>query len=196
VHQQITKNLDILQQLIKGDYKEMVIAYIEIERDKDWKGKGNINIIPKKEYWAILHGSNNEKIERTVFKVNTDQSNIDKVKLSHKDVKVYYTKKDMQLRGLEIRPGTPSDNEADYMISNLKTKYNIDLKTEINSTVSKSWDEHLKQDCDSIGENKWKCTNCNNINIQGIQLCTNCSMPFSDYGKIHVPSFNIDEWPL
>ena len=171
----------------------MVVTYIEIERDQDWKGKGNINIIPKREYWAILHGYGN--VECTIFMVNTSQSNIDKVKASHKDVKVHTTAKQMQIRGLEIRPGTPTIDEVTDLTTKLKKDFNIDLATEINSTAAKSWVNYLKQDCEHIGKNKIKCTNCNTIkDIAGKPdhgNCSNCGMDLNKNGKYHINPFDI-----
>lgn len=176
----------------------MVVAYIEIERDENGKGKGNINLIPKQEYWVILHGYSAKKLDRTVFMVETKQENIDKVIASHKDVKVYYTKKEMQLRGLSIKPGTMTAEEKDIFINMLKTKHGIDLKTEIKSGAGKSWEDYLKQDIESIGQNNVKCNNCGTINKQILSffpqsLCTNCNNSLR-FAKRHTPPFNIDAW--
>jgi hypothetical protein len=176
----------------------MVVAYIEIERDHDWKGKGNINIVPKKEYYAILHGYGAG--ERSVFKVNTSQENIDKVKASHTDVKIYTTNKQMQIRGLEIRPGTPTSKEVDNLVTNLKKDFNIDLATETNTTAAKSWESYLKQDCEHIGKNKIKCTNCGIIKDISANKsadpgkCTNCEMDLNKVGKYHSHPFDIGNW--
>lgn len=177
----------------------MAVAYIEIERDQDWKGKGNINLIPKKEYWAILHGYG--KVERSVFMVDTIQSNIDKVKASHKDVRVYTTEKQMQIRGLEIRSGTPTIDEVTALTAKLKKDFDIDLATEnINTTAAKSWEDYLKQDCEHIGDNKIKCTNCGTIKDMSAMIsdnpgnCTNCGMDLNKIGKYHSLPFDIGNW--
>lgn len=171
----------------------MVVAYIEIERDKDWKGKGNINFIPKKEYWAILHGHGGGKLDRTVFMVNTDQSNIDKVANSHQDVKVYTSKQTMQIRGLEIKPGTMTDSEVDIFVNILNSKHNIDLNNIISPTAEKNWVDYLKQDTPSIGKGNVKCNNCGTINKEGILSCINCKQSL-DNAEGHRNPFNIDQW--
>ena len=177
----------------------MVVAYIEIERDPNWVGKGDITIIPTSEHCAILHGHNwsGGGIDRTVFKVNTSQSNIDKVIASHKDVRVYTTVEEMQLRGLEIRPGTPTDLEVDSLTAGLKKDFNIDLNNITNTTASKSWADYLKQDCESIGIGKIKCTNCGTINESSTSIvgnCSSCGQDLNKVGKYHSNPFDIGSW--
>jgi len=179
----------------------MVKAYIEIEREvPSWKGKGNINLIPTAEHCAMLHGHDfpGGGLGRTIFKVDTSQANIDAVKASHKDVKVYTTEKEVQLRGLEIRPGTLTDSEVDALSLRLKDGFNIDLKTEMNTTASKSWESYLKQDTESIGENQLKCTNCDvlkNILIDvNPGVCSNCGEDLNITGKATRRAFDISRW--
>jgi len=181
----------------------MVVAYIEIERDDKWKGKGNIKLIPKGEHYAILHVHDfpGGGLGRTFFRVDTAQKNIDAVKSSHKDVKVYTTPKDMQIRALVKKPGTPTDAMVDELVNNLKTKFNIDLKTETNTTANKSWESYLKQDTDSIADDEIKCTNCGTINPFNITsitnsygTCSNCGFDLNKNGKLTTHTFDISQW--
>jgi len=181
----------------------MVVAYIEIERDENWKGKGNIKLIPKGEHYVILHVQDfpGGGLGRSFFRVDTAQENIDAVKASHKDVKVYTTPKDMQIRALVKKPGTPTDAMVNKLVNNLKTKFNIDLKNETNTTANKSWEDYLKQDTDSIDDDEIKCTNCGTINqITNASItsnygnCSNCGFDLNKNGKLNVRTFDISNW--
>lgn len=168
----------------------MVVAYIEIERDEKWNGKGNINLIPKDVgYCAMLHGHEDGKLVRTIFKTDAPQAIIDAVKASHPDVRIYTSKKEMQLRGLQIQPGTPTLTEITELVDMLKTKYDINLRKEINPKTGKTWEKYLQEDVKHIGKGKIRCI-CGIINDP--LHCTNCNAELSQ-GEQHKRIFNIDE---
>lgn len=127
----------------------MKTAFIEIEKDETFKGKGNINLIPKGEYWAILY-SKKEGTFKTIFKVVTSEENIEKVKNSHPNVKVYYTLEEMQIRGLELKPGTLLPDEIDQFYNKIKKAIGLDLKKEKESKTKKTWYDYLHENAMNI----------------------------------------------
>jgi len=163
----------------------MVVAYIEIEKDEKFNGKGDINIIPKNEYWAILHGQNPY---RTIFMVDTTQENIDKVKESHKNVKIYTTDEQIQIRGLQIKPGTLTKNEIDAFTVKLKNEKNIDLENKINIVSNKNWKQHLYDTCEHIGIGNIKCLHCGQINEDIRSHCKNCDAILETYLELEIPT--------
>lgn len=171
-----------------------MIEYVEIERDAEGRGKGDINLV-KPHYRAILHNWDGGRLVSTLFQVNASREEIDSVVDSHPDVKHYSTLKEAQIRGMLIKDhATPTIAEVDKQADKLKTKYNIDLTKHTHSKTGKNLIRHLKEEAEHIGTGNQKCTACGTVQDRNRNFCVNCDADLRKVGKPNVSMFDIDRW--
>ena len=171
----------------------MPTEFIEIFRDENWKGKGNINLV-KGKYVAILHNHEKGKLASTVFMVKANIDEIDKVAGSHVDVKHYKNFEEVQVRGLIIKShATPTIQEVVELADKLTVKHGIDLTKHKHPKSNKNLIDHFKT-IEHIGVGNQKCIVCGVVQSDKLIVCENCGADLRDKGKRNVRLFDITAW--
>jgi hypothetical protein len=143
----------------------MPVEYVVIEKDAEQTARGfrytsSVPALRNVRRKCILHvrGGDPPRITHQVYLVEGTREQIDAVTAHSKCVEHYSTMQQMQLRGLQVKPGTLTDSDIDEFLSYLQTELGVDLGALITPWSSPlTLEEWLKANTPSIpeGEEGW-----------------------------------------
>jgi len=185
----------------------MVKAYIEMYGEETGSGrrpKGNpdISILTPDNCTAILHNLKEGRIVSTIFKVDIPTDEIDGIVSAHPNHSRYDTDKDVQWRGLEIQPGTPTDAEVDGLQRRLQNQVGMDISRseplrEPPEGTPPSWTNYLKNHTKNIGMNHWLCEHPDHSPPERVLVDEECSLGHdetNEYAQPNIPTFDVLRW--
>jgi len=167
----------------------MVKAYIELYGEETGSGrrpKGNpdISILTSDNCTAILHNLKEGRVVSTIFKVDIPSSEIDRIVGSYADHTRYNTDEDVQWRGLEIQPGTPTDAEVDDLQDRLQNQVGMDISRSDpprRPPRGTSWTSYLKNHTKSIGVGFWLCEHPDHSSPKRVKVDEECPLRHSTH---------------
>lgn len=180
----------------------MSVEFIEIEQEATVKGNvtfysGKISreAMDKLDGKVILRNREAGKIKSQIWMVKGTREDIDAVVASDPSVKHYPTKKLMQLRGLEVRLGTPTLERVNELQQEWKDNIGLDIKTEKNPAIShKPLYQHMKEDLPHIPSRAIRCDECGIMNSGNANICSNCQADLEQNGTLGREPFNVVRW--
>lgn len=151
---------------------------------------------------AVAHNRDDQgAILSTMFHVVADQSMIDDLVGSHADHDDHGVEGTVY-RGLELRPGTPTDAEVDDLATRISDEIGEDITTtpnEVPPGSGKAAAAHLKNDRPSIGQGNWRCTHTDHDSPEIATLGETCSLGHEDEGdhvERHQNPFDPTSWTV
>jgi len=167
----------------------MAKVYIELYGEETGsgrrpKGDPDISILEPDNCTAILHNQEGGRIVSTIFKVDIPSSEVDRIVGSHPDHLRFDTDEDVQWRGLEIQPGTPTDAEVDGLQNRLQNQVgmNISRNDPLRGPpkgTPPSWTNYLKNHTKSIGVGYWLCEHPGHSSPERVKMDEECSLGHS-----------------
>jgi len=186
----------------------MVKAYIELYGEETGsgrrpKGDPDISVLKPENCTAILHNQEGGRIVSTIFKVDIPSPEVDRIVGSHPNHSRFDTDEDVQWRGLEIQPGTPTDAEVDGLQRRLQKQIGMDISRTgppRESPKGASWVDYLKSHTKSIGQGYWLCEHSDHGVSERVQIDEECSLGHdtdtldpSDY-TVNRRVFDVTRW--
>jgi len=187
----------------------MVKAYIEMygERLPDGtrrpKGDPDISILKEPgNCQAICHDYSEGRVVSTIFKVDIPSPEIDRIVNAHPDHQRFDSDAEVQWRGLQIRPGTPTSAEVDDLRTQLQDELEVDISRsdpprEPPTGVPPTWVEYLKDHTKDIGVGYWLCEHPDHSSPERVPTGEGCSSEHDEanrYAQPNIPTFNVLRW--
>ncbi len=183
-----------------------MVTFIEIYgKETRWgrrpKGDDDLSLIGdlKPHVAAAAHNHSGGKVVSTLWRVGdgATQSEIDALVNAHTDHSECSSDKDAQLRGLEIRPGTPTDSEVDSLSNRLSNQVGMDLSIYDEPGTGKDWVTYLKDETKDIGAGNWLCENPEHASPVVVAMSNNCSKGHDQYSEnatLNRHTFDVTNW--
>lgn len=152
---------------------------------------------------AVAHNRDSQgALLSTMFHVaGVDQADIDALTGSHADHDDHGVAAGTY-RGLELRPGTPTDAEVDDLAARIQADVGEDITTtpnEVPPGSGQSAAAHLKNDRPSIGQGNWQCQHPDHDTSEVVSIGGACSLGHGeddDTAEAHVNPFDATEWTV
>jgi len=185
----------------------MVKVYVELYGEETGsgrrpKGDPDISIFGPGNCTAILHNRAGGRIVSTVFKVDVPTAEIDRIVGSHVDHSRFDTDEEVQWRGLEVQPGTPTAAEVDGLQNRLQNQVGMDISRNDPpksppTGVPPTWVGYLKNETKSIGTGYWLCEHPDHSSPERVLVDEECSLGHGEndeYGQPNAPTFDVTRW--